>query len=1748
MGIRLPKWISKITQKAIPYDEYGEPLRSILMAFGVDVDDLFTQLVANTITFDDWEKAMQKLLARYNLSAYMTGAGTTALAQADTNGVIQYLKGQFSYLANFRKDMEKAKALWKSVKPSERKPSPLERFRWRATMYSQSPTAQYWSGKTRVLPLPAMPGEGSQCLTRCKCKWDIKTIDEKNGDWDCYWRLGVAEHCQTCIERAKRWNPIRVRGNRLIIPQQRYLSDPLLEELDDEGYTGVHLEQTPEGLKALKHLPGGHRQDSHGNRGKPDYSKMTRDDYRKEVYSKPFTLYRGQSSSNKVDGRDFSITDEGIVSESAQSGGYIAKLTINPANPTFNLAQKQSLEIWDILGERRDVLGWYNLNAEQLIEFYGAELEITPYTEALKHLPGQHDQLSHGNRGGAVVGTEGGVAAIESHLQFLRKYKGPIPKLLEEHGQWYEPTELPAGMEMQEPKRCFGNSLWLAQSNKDLTYVEGYAVPDFIELPMEHAWCVDKKGRVVDVTWENGGQAYFGIAYNTEYALEVALKTEVTGILVSENFEAIKNIIENGLPDGALGSLPITEKYLSDEKVAQKHLPGGHRQLSHGNRGGDISNLEDALLGAETLNWAKRMMVPPRDGARELASIHELRNETSSRAGFFTPTGRIFVMHGLLANHTEWAKNAFRSLKMDSYGALWKLLDKGFIRFSFLPDHQELNIMVRGNLTKPTKEMLQDFMVANPDMKFGLEINSFSQSQATADDAAKRLGIRLKHLPGRHNQDSHGNRGGDAGKQPAPKGTPKKSGFDREHWGAMDVPTRKGEWGELPQSERDRIADAGNSIKSFQEERLSFAGERPATGQVKQDIDERMNQIGDFLHEDSAAKIKDTVSEMDDILKEAGVSGELRHQLAMDAVDSLAVQDNESFARQLGDHGINHISGNIHASLAIAQQHPGEDTVEQAAQIYLAHIFHDTGYTTEPSRGFLDEGHPRWSMEHYDANLRETVSDALGERVAGNVSHLIRTHSSSDIDWDNDTLGTAVRVADNVALFQKEKLPALFRHVPGNIEVLTELGEKKISVEQAQKRMRANNAKAKVSGKIRKQLDSAVGEVSAITPKFTIGMLGGLLNGFSWQDGHLIISMKRDKSSDAIQKLLDLGQRQFAKFAETYGIPKGMLQDDLEFEFKDKEGKTLLETVVEELKEWLRYKHLPGQHAQLSHGNRGIAVGSRVVYNDARNLTGTVRKLSGRNVKRATIKWDKESPRVPGSKASVELLDTLTVVGEPENQPEKLPEKPHVDSGDVLRRVDTVDQLPIDADTMGRAYFVMQDDGLVNVTGNGKESILFHLGFVTSTDAIRNEFNITEEDADALAEEILSSEKPVVYDRIMGQILSQGIVRVREDIGSTNIQTQSVDTATLRRLQKLYDKDKLRFAIGKKHYWGGADSRQNVTFTYEDFLDAKHVVVDGGGKITLKEYTEKHLPGGHRQDTHGNRGGFGHEATAAGLHQAIRKAKPNYTDEEVQLVADVMKLRPDRFEHYNEKLGIGLDDEFRDGLFESEAAADRQRARERWDNEKELAFGGTVIQSTSEDWQARAAVLRGENYQEAIGILDGLGIPATVDPEADPQDAHYNLSMLANLVEQHPVVSAVVPLLRESGALKGVNINSKNKSGNNAAAQVHGDRIFTYGLFGGGDGMEKVAPGVWLHELGHIVDNHLVRSGKNGSFDAGVFGKGKFASMYKQMMPDEDFAEWFVALVGGSNALAELKMWDPSKYEYFKENVPGMDEWMEANE
>ena len=102
--------------------------------------------------------------------------------------------------------------------------------------------------------------------------------------------------------------------------------------------------------------------------------------------------------------------------------------------------------------------------------------------------------------------------------------------VVKRHGKFYNPQPLPKGYKKEHAKECYSNAWHLSESS-GLQYVEGLAMPDFMDIPIEHAWCVDKQSNVYDNTWPKPGRAYYGVPFDKTFVSTVLAETGTFGVI-----------------------------------------------------------------------------------------------------------------------------------------------------------------------------------------------------------------------------------------------------------------------------------------------------------------------------------------------------------------------------------------------------------------------------------------------------------------------------------------------------------------------------------------------------------------------------------------------------------------------------------------------------------------------------------------------------------------------------------------------------------------------------------------------------------------------------------------------------------------------------------------------------------------------------------------------------------------------------------------------------------------------------------------------------------------------------------------------------------------------------------------------------------------------------------------------------------------------------------------------------------------
>lgn len=177
-----------------------ERLRRLIGRMLARISGLMEALQGGTLTPAEWEAQFAEALATGHVEAVRAGGVSAKAASAI---LTKQLATQLHFLSGFRLVVEGAD----QFQPG---------WNARAAMYAESVGAPYWTGKTKMLPLPALPKDGSTiCLTNCGCAWRIVQL-EGNENYDCFWDRAKDDSCATCRARERLWRPLRIREGRVV--------------------------------------------------------------------------------------------------------------------------------------------------------------------------------------------------------------------------------------------------------------------------------------------------------------------------------------------------------------------------------------------------------------------------------------------------------------------------------------------------------------------------------------------------------------------------------------------------------------------------------------------------------------------------------------------------------------------------------------------------------------------------------------------------------------------------------------------------------------------------------------------------------------------------------------------------------------------------------------------------------------------------------------------------------------------------------------------------------------------------------------------------------------------------------------------------------------------------------------------------------------------------------------------------------------------------------------------------------------------------------------------------------------------------------------------------------------------------------------------------------------------------------------------------------------------------------------------
>ncbi len=157
---------------------------------------LSAALADGRIDLSSWQAGMRAVSRDTALAEYIFGrGGQNAMTPADYGRVGALVKAQYGYLQGFAQE----------IKTGDLSDAQINA---RAAMYAHAGVTAHSVGVMATyggqLELPAHPGQGTTCKSRCRCQWSITEGPEA---WTCRWIREATNSCEVCIDRASTYNP-----------------------------------------------------------------------------------------------------------------------------------------------------------------------------------------------------------------------------------------------------------------------------------------------------------------------------------------------------------------------------------------------------------------------------------------------------------------------------------------------------------------------------------------------------------------------------------------------------------------------------------------------------------------------------------------------------------------------------------------------------------------------------------------------------------------------------------------------------------------------------------------------------------------------------------------------------------------------------------------------------------------------------------------------------------------------------------------------------------------------------------------------------------------------------------------------------------------------------------------------------------------------------------------------------------------------------------------------------------------------------------------------------------------------------------------------------------------------------------------------------------------------------------------------------------------------------------------------------
>lgn len=192
--------LGPIREKQLPIGEESKKalLQARMNIFFDESDALAERMFTGDISLGQWQEQMKSLIRNAHSSAAAIGKGGWDLMTAQDWGRLGTpMREQYRYLQGFAE-----------VIAANKDTISLRAIQARARLYGEgagASTVRMQADVDIIGQLPWYPKDGStECLNRCHCRWDMKvvsTMPDKRKVVEAVWRLGDAEHCETCVSR-----------------------------------------------------------------------------------------------------------------------------------------------------------------------------------------------------------------------------------------------------------------------------------------------------------------------------------------------------------------------------------------------------------------------------------------------------------------------------------------------------------------------------------------------------------------------------------------------------------------------------------------------------------------------------------------------------------------------------------------------------------------------------------------------------------------------------------------------------------------------------------------------------------------------------------------------------------------------------------------------------------------------------------------------------------------------------------------------------------------------------------------------------------------------------------------------------------------------------------------------------------------------------------------------------------------------------------------------------------------------------------------------------------------------------------------------------------------------------------------------------------------------------------------------------------------------------------------------------------